>query len=867
MRAGVIRTASLLVMAVASGTQAQEVQSPVAPETTPDLVMAVASGTQAQEVQSPVAPETTPDVAAPQGEPVPPAVAAPPKAGPGPVRLPQVTVETKRPRRTPAQPPAPRRIARPARPPAATPTTPSPQPSPSAGIYATPAPIKERYQLPVTAESVTAKRIEQTVNAVDTEDAIKYLPSLFVRKRNYGDNQAVLATRTWGLNSSARSLIYADDVLLSSLIGNNNSAASPHWGMVAPEEIQRIDFLYGPFAAMYPGNSMGGVLLITTKMPEKFEATFKQTGAVQTFDTYNTKGTYGTSQTNASVGNRWNDLSVFVSANYQDSHSQPLAWITTAGTPAGTTGTIPQLSRTGTVANVIGAGGLLHTEMLNLKGKAALDITPWLTATYVTGLWSNNQDSNVQTYLRDAAGNPTFGGSGAVGGAAFASNYYNLDQLNLANALTLKTDTKGAFDGEIVVSRYDYLKDIQRNPFTVAATGTSFIDTGRITRFDGTNWTNADAKGIWRTASPVGPHEVSFGVHGDEVDLVNPVYQTPTWNSGPDSTSTFYSIGNGKTQTTAFWVQDAWRFAPQWKLTLGGRWEDWRAFDGFNLTTAANSVTGAITSTSTLAQPTLAAARFSPKAALAFEPMKDWLATASFGVANRFPTVTELYQATTVGTTLVNPNPNLLPEEALSGELAVTRSFTDGKVRFSLFQENTHNMLISQTSVVPNSIVTTSFVTNVDAVQNRGAELAWQKDNVAIAHLEVFGSVTYVDSIILSDPTFVGTNGSTAVGKHVPNIPAWRTTLGATYRPTTEWAFTVAGRYQSKIYATLDNTDIIPHVFQAFDPFLVVDTRVVYNVNERGSVSFGIDNLGNNKYFLFHSFPQRTFILEGKLKL
>jgi iron complex outermembrane recepter protein len=75
------------------------------------------------------------------------------------------------------------------------------------------------------------------------------------------------------------------------------------------------------------------------------------------------------------------------------------------------------LSRTGTVANVLGAGGLLHTEMFNLKGKAALDITDWLKATYTVGMWSNDQKSNVETYLRDAAGNPTFGGNASVGGA------------------------------------------------------------------------------------------------------------------------------------------------------------------------------------------------------------------------------------------------------------------------------------------------------------------------------------------------------------------------------------------------------------------------------------------------------------------
>src|SRR6185295_18266900 len=39
-------------------------------------------------------------------------------------------------------------------------------------------PIKLRYQLPQTSESVTARDIQEKINVVDTEDAVKYLPSL-----------------------------------------------------------------------------------------------------------------------------------------------------------------------------------------------------------------------------------------------------------------------------------------------------------------------------------------------------------------------------------------------------------------------------------------------------------------------------------------------------------------------------------------------------------------------------------------------------------------------------------------------------------------------------------------------------------------
>lgn len=723
-----------------------------------------------------------------------------------------------------------------------------------AGVRGGTSPVKQKYQLPQTSESVTAKDIQEKVNVIDTEDSVKYLPSLFVRKRNNGDTQPVLATRTSGIGSSARSLVYADDILLSALIANNNTLGAPRWGLVAPEEIERVDFLYGPFSAAYPGNSIGGVLLITTRMPEKFEMTTKQTEAFQTFDRYNTKGTYRTDQTSISVGDKKGSFSYFISGNFQNSYSQPLTWVTNTAIPAGTTGAIPQLNKLGTPANVVGAGGLLHTEMANVKGKFAWDITPLVKATWTTGYWSNDANSDVQTYLRNAAGNPTFGGV-----AGFASSYYSLSEKHLANAISVKSDTKGIFDFDVSVSRYDYLEDIQRNPYGVVAGTAAFTANGKITRLDGTNWTNGDAKGIWR---PTDAHEVSFGIHADRYFLNNPTYATPTWNTGPDATGTLYSNSRGATETQALWVQDAWRFAPDWKLTLGGRWENWQASEGYNLLTLQNAA-GGITGTSIRNQPERDASGFSPKGSLSWTPSREWEVTASVGQAYRFPTVSELYQSVTVGSQIVVPDPNLLAENGVSEEIAIERKFSDGKIRLSFFNENIHNALISQTTVSGNALVTA--FSNVDKVRNSGVELAVRQDNVIVRGLEVFGNVTYVDSRI-SDPTFVSTTGTTAVGKHVPNIPDWRATLGATYRPTANWAFTAAARYSGKQYSTLDNTDVIPNVFGAFDSFTVVDLRAQYRLTDQATIDFGIDNVGDTKYTLFHPFPGRTYVADARIK-
>src|SRR3954464_11246777 len=151
---------------------------------------------------------------------------------------------------------------------------------------------------------VTASKAQEQINAVNTEDMLKYAPSLVVRKRHYGDTQDPVATRTSGVGASARNLIFVDGVMISSPIGNNNSAASPHFGVAAPQDVARIDVLYGPFSARYAGNSIGATINITTRMPEKFEFYADALGAVQDFHFYGTSLTPGTWQLAGGIGDR-----------------------------------------------------------------------------------------------------------------------------------------------------------------------------------------------------------------------------------------------------------------------------------------------------------------------------------------------------------------------------------------------------------------------------------------------------------------------------------------------------------------------------------------------------------------------------------
>ncbi|MDP2809532.1 MAG: Plug domain-containing protein, partial [Rhodocyclaceae bacterium] len=95
-----------------------------------------------------------------------------------------------------------------------------------------------------TSTEAATKALIESTNVINTEDALKYLPSIQIRKRYIGDRNAIVSSRNSGTIESARSLVYADNVLVSNLLGNS-FAYAPRWWFVSPQEIERIDVSYG----------------------------------------------------------------------------------------------------------------------------------------------------------------------------------------------------------------------------------------------------------------------------------------------------------------------------------------------------------------------------------------------------------------------------------------------------------------------------------------------------------------------------------------------------------------------------------------------------------------------------------------------
>jgi len=705
---------------------------------------------------------------------------------------------------------------------------------------------------PATVETYDRQQIQDSVNAATPAQAMKYLPSIQVRERFIGDRNGIIATRTIGAISSAQSMLYADGILLSNLLGNSYSYP-PRWGMVSPEEIESISMMYGPFSSLYAGNSFGGVISIQTRMPEKFEAHANVQSFMQNFKLYGTDVTNVGNHESASVGNKINDFSFWLGVDRLDNKGQPLdyAVLDKAAPPvapavlSGTqvTGAYQDTSEKNASRVVFGATSMDNSEQINTKFKLTYDFSPEIKAAYTVGLWDIYGKTDVQTYLKDGAGNPVY--AGAVN---FNGSNYNLpkmspgktDALHIMQAVELKSNSKGFFDWDLTLSDYDYQKDLSGS--SSISSGNPYVNgAGTVTDLSGTGWAAFEARGTLRPHN----HIVDFGYHIDDYKLRSITNNTSDWSAL--SKTGFSASSQGNTQTQAVYAQDKWQFNPQWALTLGARQEFWQATDGRNQ------------SSSTVANyQDKSSNKFSPKISLSFEPEPAWGFRAAFGQAFRFPTVTELYQQLTANGSMVVNNPNLKPEEVLSAELTAERRFANGLVRLSAFNEHKYDGLISQTNLV-SAGTTSTYFQNIDHIRTYGVELATEWQDVLISGLDLHANATLADAKVLLDSAAPSNNGNRA-----PRIPKQLYKAVATYHLNNDLTISLGARYSGRQYINLDNSDVNPDTYKAASQFLLVDVKANYKFSDCWTASLGIDNITNDKAYVSHPLPQRTGYLQVK---
>ena len=163
-----------------------------------------------------------------------------------------------------------------------------------------------------------------------------------------------------------------------------------------------------------------------------------------------------------------------------------------------------------------------------------------------------NTDSTSKSYMANG-----FCSTGSGSCTTLASGVYGYKQEHWVNGVSLKSNTRGNWDYDISLSNFRYQNDVQRtagylnNDGTVVNNVTGKL--GSVRDMSGTNWTNFDAKAIYRPAqAPL--HQLSFGYHQDYTLLSSVTNNVQDWQNSNVGAMT--AKAQGTNETKAVWIQD-----------------------------------------------------------------------------------------------------------------------------------------------------------------------------------------------------------------------------------------------------------------------------------------------------------------------
>jgi iron complex outermembrane receptor protein len=714
------------------------------------------------------------------------------------------------------------------------------------------------------------------VNAFNVEDLMKYAPNFFVRSRYVGDNNGVPGFRGTHSTQSARALVMVDGFVVSNFLGNS-FGFPPAWGIVSPSEVSQFDIVYGPYSARYSGNSMGGIINITTRPPERTEAFGTVQTFVQPYDQYGTHDSFWGWSAEGGFALKQKDgpFSLRVSARRLRNDSQPMQFYQfgysaanyakpLAGTPVTgahvDNGLIP-VTGTNVRAPVIGDYSSVDTRQDQLRGQVRFDSGEVHAEALFTYWWNEEKTLDPKTYLRDANGDPFYGVGNTL--VSFDGHTYSLNAASTFNwgiarkdewlaGLKLEAPVLG-FDMRVNLSTLRFARQdaLQSNGYANGKANGA----GQLTSQGPTGWYT----GEFAASRTFGAHAIAFGLSGNRYDTDRSVYGTTNWRAADGRT--FRNRTFGRTRLIGAFVEDEVALAEGLTVTAGLRAEYWRAFGGGLTAVATTGAQAGQAVTQRYAARKDSA--LSPKLALRSEFAPDWVAELSLATATRFPTVGELFQGSLNGDGSFNVNsfdPGLKPEKSKDANLLLRHRIGPVTVTGSLFYQRVRDAIFSYVGFNQNNVSTSSFK-NIDVTRQYGAELIVESRDWPVAGLDTELNAAWIDAVTVrnaADPA--------SEGVQFPRIPRWRLNGSIRYALTPHLLSSLGFRYASRPNTDLDGLqrgDTYGYTSELFS----LDAKLTRRFDNGLRVSAGVNNITNDSAWVFHPYPQRSFLLEAGFSL
>jgi iron complex outermembrane receptor protein len=708
----------------------------------------------------------------------------------------------------------------------------------------------------------------RAVNAANTEDLIKYAPDFFVRSRYIGDNNGVPGFRGTHSTQSARSLVMVDGFVISNFLGNSFSYP-PAWGIVGPGEVSQFDIVYGPYSARYPGNSMGGIVNITTRAPTRNEVFGTVQGFLQPYSQYGSKEdlrgySLETGFALKAPDSPWGlRVSVRRLRNqgqpmqfYQFGYSATLYGQPNAGTPVmgawQDNRLIPVSGTNGVVAPVIGDYSVTETRQDQARAQLRYDRGGVHAEALFAYWWNRDENLHPRTYLRDADGNPFYGD--ALGVVSFDGHSYTLNPASTFRpGITDKNEWLAGLRLEAPLAGFDVRANLSTLRFdrqetrTASGYAAGLADgPGQFTQQGPTGWYTGDLS----ASRTMGPHVVALGLNSNLYRTDQSVFAITDWRAASGRTLATRTFG--RTRMIGVFAEDAISLGEATLLTIGAREDWWRAYDG-----------GLVGRIADERYPTRTASAFSPKLALRHRFAGGWTAEISLAEATRFPTVGELFQGALNGDGTFNGNsfdPDLKPERSRDANLLVRRAFGPVAVTGSLFYQRIRDAIFSFVGFNQNGVSTSSFK-NIDATRQYGAELIAETHDWPARGIDIDANAAWIDAI-----TAENSADPASVGVQFPRIPRWRLGGNLRWRVAPRLQAVVGARYASRPNTDLDGLqrgDAYGYTSELF----ALDLKGNFDVTDTLRFSVGVNNLTDDRAWVYHPYPQRTFFVEAGVRL
>ena len=254
-------------------------------------------------------------------------------------------------------------------------------------------------------------------------------------------------------------------------------------------------------------------------------------------------------------------------------------------------------------------------------------------------------------------------------------------------------------------------------------------------------------------------------------------------------------------------IQDQWSLTNNLNLTLGIRYDN---YNDFGSTT-------------------------NPRLSLSWSE-GPWKIRGSYGTAFSAPSLVQMYSTFTrngYGTSIINGNPDLQPEESVSYELSVGYQLDRGALELILYRSDVDQLIASElnstSGTCPGIRCTKTYLyTNIDEATLEGAEAILSY--ALTDQQKLSGSLEYLDA------------RDANTHERLTERARWQSRISLDSEWNSTWSSSVRFRYTGYYHATPTR------LMSAYDShFTSVDTHVNYRFSDSVELMAGIDNLFNRE--------------------